>query len=235
MLINDIVFDENVDKDTEGNGNDKTTPEESESSVQSSEHEFDSEQPLETEDQHRGRPTRARRFEKDEAPNKGKRKENALQTLGRQKYIVTCKFCNEKGHNQKGCKKKKLAQENPRLYEDLQPQPEEMTQASDIPQQTQDEELTTKHVQLPVDVNIKGGNQILENASTIMKMTARKKTFRGSGFPPPRVQTPSMDEGIKLIHKGGKNYVTMSNLAAATSSSLKRMHQDTDAEKKQNL
>ncbi|KAK6159895.1 hypothetical protein DH2020_003276 [Rehmannia glutinosa] len=51
MLIDDIMFDENVDKDAEDNGYDKTTSEESESSVQSSEHEFDSEQPSETEDQ----------------------------------------------------------------------------------------------------------------------------------------------------------------------------------------
>ncbi|KAL0349122.1 UNVERIFIED_CONTAM: hypothetical protein Sangu_1140000 [Sesamum angustifolium] len=58
-----------------------------------------------------GRPSRARRMEPDEIPNKQRRSSRRGQKkpikLKRQSFKVKCHYCGGTGHNQKGCDKKK--------------------------------------------------------------------------------------------------------------------------------
>ncbi|KAK4383492.1 hypothetical protein Sango_2769200 [Sesamum angolense] len=58
-----------------------------------------------------GRPSRARRMEPDEIPNKQRRSSKRGQKkpikLKRQSFKVKCHYCGGTGHNQKGCDKKK--------------------------------------------------------------------------------------------------------------------------------
>ncbi|KAL0431259.1 UNVERIFIED_CONTAM: hypothetical protein Sradi_0751900 [Sesamum radiatum] len=58
------------------------------------------------------RPAKARRLEADEVRN-GKKPATAIHRLPRQRGKMTCKFCHQVGHNTKGCKWKKFAEEFP--------------------------------------------------------------------------------------------------------------------------
>ncbi|KAL8518317.1 hypothetical protein ACS0TY_009619 [Phlomoides rotata] len=64
----------------------------------------------------RGRPTK-RRIEGDGEKEKGGTKRRGVQSMPKQGFKVTCKFCKETEHNQKGCKWRKLADE---FVEDLE-------------------------------------------------------------------------------------------------------------------
>ncbi|KAL0415665.1 UNVERIFIED_CONTAM: hypothetical protein Slati_3398400 [Sesamum latifolium] len=63
-----------------------------------------------------GRPSRARRMELDEIPNKQRRSSKRGQKkpikLKRQSYTVKCHYCGGTSHNQKGCDKKKGGGQN---------------------------------------------------------------------------------------------------------------------------
>ncbi|GER39541.1 calcineurin-like metallo-phosphoesterase super family protein [Striga asiatica] len=63
------------------------------------------------------------------------------QKLPRQKYMVSCKFCHQKGHNQRGCEWKKLAESGiaDGAFE-METQHEEMTQGDDFPLLTQNDD-----------------------------------------------------------------------------------------------
>ncbi|KAL0326747.1 UNVERIFIED_CONTAM: hypothetical protein Sangu_1752700 [Sesamum angustifolium] len=60
----------------------------------------------------KGRPARARRLEPDEV-RKGKKPGQEIQKMPRQRGKMRCKFCQQVGHNTKGCKWKKFADEFP--------------------------------------------------------------------------------------------------------------------------
>ncbi|KAL0396236.1 UNVERIFIED_CONTAM: hypothetical protein Scaly_0072000 [Sesamum calycinum] len=92
----------------------------------------------------RGRPTRARRLEPDEV-RKGKKPGKEIQKMPRQKGKMICRFCHQVGHNTKGCKWKKFAEEFP--VDDVFKQAAETEQHETTPVQ-QDEVIVNEYCPL---------------------------------------------------------------------------------------
>ncbi|KAG8373238.1 hypothetical protein BUALT_Bualt11G0002900 [Buddleja alternifolia] len=152
-----------------------------------------------------GKPARARRLEPDELvrkTKKGIRKQKQPIKMKKQPYNVKCKYCGEKGHNIKGCDVRKIVEAA--LGEDM-PLSEDFT----ANQWTSAQEIGTA------------------SSSTSHKMTKNKRASSStevtnpSAMMPPPVPIPAATP-VPLLMKGGKKYVTMSNLTAAVFSTNQR-------------
>ncbi|KAK4390303.1 hypothetical protein Sango_2093600 [Sesamum angolense] len=141
------------------------------------------------------RPSRARRMEPDEIPNKQRRSSKRGQKkpikLKRQSFKVKCYYCGRTGHNQKGCDKKK---------EDGQNQPQKkLTVGSQPP---------TQGIQSQ-EVNVME-EQVSHPLRHIFSQYSNVNEASGSG------------SQVPFLTKGGKRFVTMTNLPTAIHATKKK-------------
>ncbi|KAL0440618.1 UNVERIFIED_CONTAM: hypothetical protein Sradi_0000700 [Sesamum radiatum] len=152
------------------------------------------------------RPARARRMEHDEPQNKGKKRirgqKNQTIKLKRQPYKVMCHYCGETGHNPKGCARKKM--DHP-VELSVAKQPRKMT--------ARKKTSTTKQPTV-----------IAEKAP--QKSASQQMLHK---FTQCSIVNQSSANGVPCLTKGGKKFVTMTNLSAAVAATKKKKKIDKEA------
>ncbi|KAL0325119.1 UNVERIFIED_CONTAM: hypothetical protein Sradi_5081200 [Sesamum radiatum] len=181
-----------------------------------------------------GRPSRARRIEPDEIPNKQRRSSKRGQKkpikLKRQSFKVKCHYCGGTGHNQKGCDKKK---------EDGQNQPQKRLTARKRTISTpilQSQEFISVGSQPPTqgiqsqEVNVME-EQVGSQPPTQEIQSQEVNVMEEQVSHPLRhifSQYSNVNEAsgsgsqVPFLTKGGKRFVTMTNLPAAIHATKKK-------------
>ncbi|KAK4401123.1 hypothetical protein Sango_1218400 [Sesamum angolense] len=181
-----------------------------------------------------GRPSRARRMEPDEIPNKQRRSSKRGQKkpikLKRQSFKVKCHYCGGTGHNQKGCDKKK---------EDGQNQPQKRLTARKRTISTpilQSQEFISVGSQPPTqgiqsqEVNVME-EQVGSQPPTQEIQSQEVNVMEEQVSHPLRhifSQYSNVNEAsgsgsqVPFLTKGGKRFVTMTNLPAAIHATKKK-------------
>ncbi|KAK4407317.1 Eukaryotic translation initiation factor 3 subunit I [Sesamum angolense] len=169
-----------------------------------------------------GRPARARRLEHDEPQNKGKKRtrgqKNQTIKLKRQPYKVMCHYCGETDHNKKGCARKKMDHPaEPSVAE----QPRKMTARKKTSTTKQPTVIAEKAPQKSTRKSM----QQVQRKST--RNPCSKKNPDASqqmlhNFTQCSTVNQSSANVVPCLTKGGKKFITMTNLSAAVAATKKK-------------